>query len=152
MDGFSAVLANMDKHIHKLRAICQRWGGHLYLVTTEAYEKRFKDYDADDASLFSEAPFAHWHDINWSTKSIYATIDQVHPGSLIHEMGHVFADLQDPARPKMCDEYAWLGWEACLARWVGCYQIWSQQNANYGIDSGRSKKFRVNQNQLREVD
>lgn len=75
------------------------------------------------------------HGVNTITSTVYIVREHEDPGAIIHEMGHLFADLSitDPfGSIRRHDEWSWLGWEIALARQVGCFRAWSKQNATYG--------------------
>lgn len=52
---------------------------------------------------------------------------------IIHEMGHVFATKHRP-ESQACNEPDFLGWEIALARSVGAFDAWSEDNASYTIN------------------
>ena len=121
--------------LERLAHLCRRWGGKLIVLpdTTEFNEVfeqgRRGGLSGDDPDL-SEAPFENWHGVNWRNKIVYTTTFHTVLGAIIHEMGHVFACKSGPG---IANEWAFLGWEACTARLVGCYNVWSAQNKHYGV-------------------
>lgn len=125
----------MIEQVHRSRAIsrlwelCKAWGGELKFVTEEQHEQLF---EADHALArgWHDSPFIDYHGVNFEEKRVYVVPKRACVGAIIHEMGHVFATEQEPGP---ADEYPWLGWEICLARLVGAYRPWSEQNAHYGI-------------------
>lgn len=121
----------MHPAIKRLRRLCRRWGGNLILLEEDNYQPLFWLSSGSKRDGFHEAPFASWHGLQWQAKLVFAAIEHVQVGPLIHEMGHVFASPSFP-----CNEYDFLGWEACVARSVRAYPTWSKQNWNYGTDDG----------------
>lgn len=117
----------MKRALDYLSRLCLRWGGELRLMSAS-------DYGAID---FSDPPLSEHpegaHGINWETRTVFATRDHANPGTIIHEMGHVFLMEGDPTG---CDELDWLGWEIAVARRARCFGIWTAQNADYGISFG----------------
>ena len=130
------------KHVvQKLQRLCKRWGGAFVLLADQAtFIETFRD--ANNERYKSEAPFINWHGINWKDKIVYATHQDVTVGGAIHEMGHVFASKRCPKTAGGGDEWSWLGWEGALARHVGCYQRWSIENGNYGLESPNYLEWR----------
>jgi hypothetical protein len=79
------------------------------------------------------------HAIHHAQRQIFASSDAACPGTVIHEMGHVFLDEADPATTFEPD---WLGWEIALARKVRCYRAWSGQNIGYNFTyRGRNSEW-----------
>jgi hypothetical protein len=106
-----------------LTRLCRRWGGSFETVTCEVFCNLCR------GTGWSLHPFGN-HASNVSTRSIIAVRDQELPGTLIHEMGHVFLSEGHPARTY---EPNWLGWEIALARQARCYRAWSDQNTGYAF-------------------
>lgn len=120
-------------HLRQLSRICRRFGGKLALISESTYKRLFKDGERDEEDL-SDAPFAFRHGIWWSQKIVYAVRDTAEVGTIIHEMGHVFASPHHPhCACSQCHEWSWMGWEIALARQIGAGRTWSQQNENYAV-------------------
>ena len=113
----------IDLRVAALARLCRQWGGSLLVLAVDDFERCMKNDE------YSEAPFTSWHGINWSRREILAVDGRLDVGAVIHEMGHVFADIHFPG-----DEMSWLGWEIGTALSVGAYREWSRQNSNYSID------------------
>lgn len=122
-----------EQRLHALARICRRLGGQLRLVSKDEF---FAVLDADDGvTLPYTAGSRRDYASHWQRKIIYAIHGTSHIGYLIHETGHVFADLHHPDSAK-CDEWDWLGWEIAVARRIGAWRAWSQQNGNYHMGDG----------------
>src|SRR4029077_8404526 len=85
-------------------------------------------YDSRGRGLY-EAPFTSAHGLHWGRRIVYAVRGREEVGSIIHEMGHVFADRSPPLKS---DEWAWFGWEIAVARAADAWHTWSRHSANYG--------------------
>lgn len=72
------------------------------------------------------------HGLNWREKIVYAVRGREKVASIIHEMGHVFADRYPPDSSR-CREWRWFGWEMVIARRIGAWGTWSRHNARYGV-------------------
>ncbi len=124
----------MTKSLDYLAKFARKWRGDLILVDRPTFDWTFKAYDGpayEDNSPFHLAPFTNKSlGVNYVTKTVYAVADNLTLNGVIHELGHVFADSQDPDH---ADEYEWLGWEIALAKQAGCYRVWSAENKDYGI-------------------
>lgn len=117
----------MNRAVKELQRLCRAWGGDLILMPRRAFEL-LEHYDRSGARMFTPAPASSFHGLNWDAKLVFATHEDVNAGSVIHEMGHVFAsDVSE----RDCDEWSWLGWEIRLAQQVGAYRVWSKQNEAY---------------------
>jgi hypothetical protein len=113
--------------VERLKLVCRAWGGNLIVMPRETFQRL--DWGPSDPDvLFTSAPAAGGHGLNWRAKLVFTTFEDADAGAIIHEMGHVFAS---PVNERKCDEFDWLGWEICLARQVGAYKTWSKQNAGY---------------------
>jgi hypothetical protein len=73
------------------------------------------------------------HAIDVPARLVVAERRRVDPGTVIHEMGHVFLAEGDPDGTY---EPNWLGWEIALARRARCYWPWSAQCADYQLLEG----------------
>ncbi len=116
------------KALKYLRTIIRKWGGTLEVVTAEKYKVIEKE-DCHGIGLWNTSSVSGYA-IHWLDKRIVIRDGCNDPGTIIHEMGHVFLDLDGPDNS---DEYSWLGWEICLARKAHCYRSWSLQNSDYGV-------------------
>jgi hypothetical protein len=106
-----------------LAQICQRWGGELIILPDSAFNDMLTHPDV--TSHPSES-----HAIDHKRRQIFATHEGVCPGTVIHEMGHIFLEEADPSTTFEPD---WLGWEIALAHQVRCYRAWSAQNTGYNF-------------------
>jgi len=111
-----------------LSRLCLRWGGELIILPSPAFS------DMITCPGVTSHP-SESHAIHHERRQIFAERSNVCPGTVIHEMGHVFLDEADPSATFEPD---WLGWEIALARQARCYRSWSAQN----IDNGYSFSFR----------
>ena len=131
-----------DQQLHALGQICRRLGGRLKIVSPREFSDLLDTDDDDSVSLPFTAGSRYEYGIHWARKIVYAVSGTKHIGYVIHEAGHVFADLHPPDDRK-CDEWAWLGWEIAVAHQIGAWATWSRQNGNYhvgeGIDGGIGK-------------
>ncbi len=121
-------------HLRALARVCRGFGGQLARVSQRAFDLLFEDADPSDRADVCLSPFTFAHGIHWRKKIVYAVRGREEIGTIIHEMGHVFADPHHPEDLK-ANEYAWLGWEIALARRVGAYRTWSRHNSNYIVES-----------------
>ncbi len=113
----------MTRALAYLSNLCRRWGGELVLVSADDY------YNLSRVSGWTSHPLG-FHAINVAKRTILANRKRVDPGTVIHEMGHVFLAEGDP---RTTFEPDWLGWEIVLARRARCYRTWSAQNAGYEL-------------------
>jgi hypothetical protein len=120
-----------EQYLRALVRICRQLGGRLAIVSQQAYDDLFHDRDAKhiDGNLH-DSPFTAAHGLHWNRKIIYTVRGREEVGSIIHEMGHVFADVHHPEHVE-CREWSWLGWEIALARQIGAGRTWSRQNGDY---------------------
>jgi hypothetical protein len=113
----------MKVSIGYLSRLCRHWGGSLELVSGRDFIEQVS------APCFSLHPNGS-HAIDLVGRRILVERAHVNPGTLIHEMGHLFLEEGDPATTY---EPNWLGWEIVLARRARCYRTWSAQNADYRL-------------------
>jgi hypothetical protein len=113
-----------------LSKICRSFGGELVTLSEEQYQKLFSEYRPTRWSFAS--PFTDWHGIDRRKKIVYTTQGHEEIRSIIHEMGHVFADRYAPDT-RRCKEFRWFGWEVALARTIGAVREWSAANAHYFV-------------------
>jgi hypothetical protein len=114
-------------HLRALARLCRQLGGRLSIVSYRAYD----DLSVDTfVGAFHVAPFTDAHGLHWSRKIVYVVRGREEIGSIIHEMGHVFADQHHPEHHKCC-EWSWFGWEVAVARQIGAGRTWSRQNGLY---------------------
>jgi hypothetical protein len=116
----------MTASIAYLARLCRRWSGELLLLPTDEYES------VSRSGCWTTHPDGH-HAIHVSDRLIAADRRHVNPGTVIHEMGHVFLE---EGRPSTTYEPDWIGWEIALARRARCYRTWSAQNARYLLTVG----------------
>jgi hypothetical protein len=118
--------------------LSKSWGGSIEVITdsefTDIEEKVYTD--KNDKWTFSSSD---GYALHWGTKRIVTYREAADPGTIIHEMGHAFLDLEDPG---VSDEWSWLGWEICLAKKAECYRVWSKQNGDYSINMRRMGDWR----------
>jgi hypothetical protein len=123
-----------------LARVCRQLGGRLAVVSQGAYDRLFDATPNDnDADGLSDAPFTSAHGLHWRNKVVYVVRGREEVGSIIHEMGHVFAAAHPPDHGYGCDvchEWGWLGWEIALARQVDAMRTWSRHNVRYQIGEG----------------
>lgn len=119
------------EHLRALARICHQFGGQLAIISQRAYDDLFDHRLARECGYLA-SPFTDAHGVHWGKKTVYSVRGREEVGSIIHEMGHVFADEHDPEHRK-CSEWAWFGWEIALARHIGAARTWSRQNGNYNV-------------------
>lgn len=132
-------MERMSAQLEALARICRQLGGQLVVLSRSAF---FTLLDTKSVVVpFSEGSRFEYG-IQWKKKIIYAVRGTKHIGYVIHEAGHVFADRYHPDNAK-CDEWAWFGWEIAVARRIGAWNAWSEQNGHYflgdGIEGGIGK-------------
>lgn len=115
----------------RIRCIVRSWGGDVVLVSREEFSLRFTGTRLRARRGYHGAPFRDWLGIHRPSATIFSTVEDVHPESMIHEAGHLFAIENDDVDESY--EYSWLGWEIAFARHISCYRQWSRQNASYGL-------------------
>ena len=113
-----------------LSRLCRRWSGELILLPDPAFRTIMVCHGVTSHPSDS-------HAIHRGHRQIFADARHVCPGTVIHEMGHVF--LKE-AIPFKTHEPDWLGWEISLARRARCYRAWSAQNTGYNF-SFRGKEW-----------
>ena len=125
-----------------LARVCRDFGGRLAIVSQRTFDDLFhndssnRDWTWNDEEL-SDAPFTSAHGLWWRRKIIYAVNGREEVGTIIHEMGHVFAAPHHPFHEcGECHEWNWFGWEIALARKIDAVQTWSRHNANYNTGEG----------------
>lgn len=123
-------------HLRTLARICRQFGGRLAVVSQREFDRLFDKADSDetpwDDTELSASPFTSNHGLWWSKKIIYAVKGAEEIGSIIHEMGHVFAAPHHPHHEcSECAEWDWFGWEVAIARLIDAARTWSRHNDNY---------------------
>lgn len=122
-------------HLRALSRVCRQFGGRLVILSQAAFDRQFDGSNAD----LSSSPFTEAHGIWWRRKIVYAVRGREEVGSIIHEMGHVFAADHHPDHDcAECREWNWFGWEIAVARQIGAGRQFSRSNATYktGEDGG----------------
>lgn len=132
-------------HLRALAQICRKLGGQLLIVPRSTLSALFnrdwpdepdEDFDLEKLERqggYSPAEDGNMeHGQNWRDKIIYAMKGHESIGSIIHEMGHVFADPHPPDSSR-CREWRWFGWEMSVARQIGAWETWSRHNNEYGV-------------------
>lgn len=107
-----------------LSSLCTRWGGRLELLSPRRFE-------AVSLCVGHSMHPSSFHAIDRKSRAIFANSRAASPGSIIHEMGHVFLDEGDL---DITYEPDWLGWEIALARKARCFREWSKQNSDYDLE------------------
>ena len=125
--------------IPRLASLCSQWGGALELLSIDEWEAIFDP----PWRGYSVAPFTSGHGIHWASKVVYALNEDADPGTIVHEMGHVFACGIDPHHDFETREFSWFGWEIALARQVRCFAHWSEGNRDYQIRNDGTKWGRL---------
>lgn len=128
-----------------LARLCEQLGGRLMIVTQRTLsnlfnrdwpdegDEGFDDFDLEHHEGFSPTDENDMqHGLNWREKNVYAVRGHERIASIIHEMGHVFADRYPPDSSR-CREWRWFGWEMVIARRIGAWGTWSRHNARYGV-------------------
>jgi hypothetical protein len=129
-------MPNKHTHLRSLAALCRSFGGKLAVVSQDAFDELCKGRYT--TSGFSESPFTSAHGLHWRKRIVYTVRGREEIGSIIHEMGHAFADLKPP--DDAC-EWSWFGWEIAVARKIGAGRVWSKQNATYQTDETGSNEW-----------
>lgn len=121
-----------QKIVCRLDRLCRRWSGSLRVIDLAEFER----FDSLGYTRLLEehgiivSPSARGHAVDYKNKLVIVAKPQLEIGSIIHEMGHIFACDKGPDDS---DEFSWLGWEIATARYVGAYRIWDVQNVLYGV-------------------
>lgn len=113
-----------------LSRLCLRWGGELITLPGRSFSAMIACHGV------TAHPYGS-HALHRGRRQIFVNRGHVRPGTVIHEMGHVFLEEADPSTTYEPD---WLGWEIALARQARCYRTWAEQNAGY-IFSFRGKEY-----------
>lgn len=113
--------------IKALSDIAASWGGSVHLISMDLWYEIKKECVNGNAWT---APPEDGHYLNYKTKEFRLSADLGNAGVLIHEMGHCFASF---VAPDDSAEWDWFGWEICLAKQVGCYDIWSKSCREYVV-------------------
>ncbi len=122
-------MASPQSPLQSLRRRIHRWGGALLLLDPDDYARKVAGIY--DGNPWEGAPFAYGHAVWWKERVIAVSRPLLRLPVLIHEMGHVFADLHPPS---FSDEYAWFGWEYALAQAVGIEEeTWRADNKDYVV-------------------
>lgn len=134
-------MATKLDHLRTLARVCRQFGGRLTVLSQSTFdnlvEQAFDSADDRIGDGLNMAPFTDAHALHWRKKVIYVVRGREQVGSIIHEMGHVFAAPHNPEHIcRECREWDWLGWEIALARQIGAAQVWSRHNANYHTGEG----------------
>lgn len=136
-----------------VKAQCAAWGGMLVVVQDKHSIAKVRQesfglprIDSDisvsahrrNRDGYSTSPsMPRALGLDWEKKTIYIT-RTLNPACAIHEMGHVFL-ARNMAHPRdsigsVEFEDEWLGWEICLAKQLGCYDLWDEQNVDYSVN------------------
>lgn len=118
-------MASNAEAIQALSEIAASWGGTIRLVSVSEFDEI--KYELFKSNKWTTPP-NDGHALNHSKKEIVAQRNVANAGTIIHEMGHAFADKD---HPDISEEWPWFGWEICLARKVDCYRIWSRNTGDY---------------------
>lgn len=118
----SPALANGDasRPLAYLSSLCRRWDGELVLVGPARFAREANGRDRHPRG---------GHTVDVDGRLVIADRTVADPGTVIHEMGHVFlveAEIDGPL-----EEPEWLGWEIALARRARCLRAWSRQMSGY---------------------
>jgi len=129
-------MSTRREHLLALTRICRDFGGRLAIISQREFDRLFDESNSDETPWEEEelnpAPFTDAHGLWWSRKIIYAVEGREEVGSIIHEMGHVFASPHHPHHDcSECCEWNWFGWEIVIARRIGAARTWSRHNAGY---------------------
>jgi len=141
----------MCREIKRLRKLCQKWGGDLIELSSEAFDQvrncsrlgrlRSIEEPPQQDSIkyalsnmdFYEAPFTKGLGVDWKNKIIFYT-GEVKWSYIIHEMGHVFASNKTP---DMSEEWDFFGWEIAVARFIKArMREWRTNQADYNVPYG----------------
>lgn len=134
-------------HLRALARVCRDFGGRLAIVSQREFDRLFERGGSKAAphgdEELSDSPFTSAHGLWWRRKIVYAVAGREEIGSIIHEMGHVFAAPHHPHHAcDACREWDWFGWEITIARQVDAARTWARSNDNYQISGGRGEAHR----------
>lgn len=122
------------EHLEACSQLCRQFGGRLAIISQDAFDALFdRSAGRHSEGTLHEAPFTSAHGLHWNRKIIYTVRDREEVGSILHEMGHVFATAHHPDHPQ-CREFDFFGWELAIARQIGAARAWSRHNQNYCVD------------------
>lgn len=112
-----------------------KWGGEVRITD---FNKKNSDINIDNG--YHICPFDDHLAINTECKILAIHPNNlIHPTSIIHEMGHIFAVNVEP---ESAYESFFFGWEYCLAKKVDLSpkEFW-RENINYMIDDNNLINF-----------
>ncbi len=127
-------------HLRSLAWICRRFGGRLAIIPQRRFDLLFEGSDPRDPDGVCVSPFTSAHGIHWQKKVVFAVRGREEVGSIIHDMGHVFADAHHPESDGCC-EFNWFGWEIALAQRIGAYRTWSRHNVDYIVNAPGGREW-----------
>ena len=134
-------MATKHDHLTALARFCRQMRGQLKIVSYDDFDDLFYPHDSMCNGYF-EAPFTSAHGLNWDRKIVYVVRGREEVGSIIHEMGHVFATQVGP-EDRQCREWDFFGWEYAIARQIGATRTWSRHNGNYNTGEGGGDEWAV---------
>jgi hypothetical protein len=114
--------------LDRLKAMAREWGGEIQRVPPPP--DRLSLPRSSDISL---CPFDGGMAVDYSRGRVIYWDSQPRLGSLIHEMGHVFAARKPPSE---ASEWRFFGWEYVVARRAGCAKEWIESNRDYVLGGG----------------
>lgn len=121
--------AHLHRKIQRMRALARRWGGDILVFKNDdAFIKAYNSLGKGGEHWSSFAPFTHRSLAVAHTRRLILAVE---PDwiEVVHEMGHVFATNQPPARS---NELGFLGWEFALVRYLGGgLRAWRDNNRDY---------------------
>jgi hypothetical protein len=113
----------------KLRELTRSWGGGIVEVP-------FRDPLWNRESI-SAAPFCFKLGVDYKEKTIFM-VEGAELGSIIHEMGHIFASRWCPAESA---EYNFFGWEFMVAVKLGLVDEWLDTTGDYTVGGNKTVEF-----------
>lgn len=115
-----------NSNVNYLAQVCKNLGGDLVVWEGE-FIPTIKQGLCEEGWSF--APFVNENvGVHWQSKTVAIPRTYESMGTIIHEMGHVFA-CKVP--PNHChDEWSWMGWEIALAKKIGIKE-WLKNNEYY---------------------
>ena len=137
-------MAGKLDRLRALSRVCRDFGGRLAIVSQREFDRLFERGGARDHGdeELCDSPFTSAHGLWWRRKIVYAVEGREEIGSIIHEMGHVFAAPHHPSHAcSACREWDWFGWEVVIARQVDATRSWSRDNATYLTGRGGDKAW-----------